>query len=91
MTISGAIPTQCVTTVGDDGKIVPSVENHALHPVNVKQGEVLGTLEPVQPVHLSADQVTVNPGMKLTVERKHRLFAELDMETTLNEQEGKQL
>jgi len=95
MTGSGAIPTQCVT--GDDGKIVLSVENYALHPVNVKQGEVLGTLEPVQTVHpscvnaLSADQVTVNPGMYLTVERENRLFAELDTETTLNEQEGEQL
>ena len=29
-------------------------------------------------VLISTDQVTVNPGMKLTVERKNRLFAELD-------------
>ena len=40
----------CVTKVGGDGKTVLSIENHSLHPVILKQEEVLGTLKPVQEV-----------------------------------------
>ena len=48
---SGAAPVVvCVTKVGGDRKTVLSIENHSLHPVILKQEEVLGTLEPVQEV-----------------------------------------
>ena len=38
---SGAAPAMCVTKVGGDGKAVLSIENHLLHPVILKQEEVL--------------------------------------------------
>ena len=45
MTSSGAIPTQCVTTVGDDGTSVEKCTT----PSECETRKVLGTLEPVQP------------------------------------------
>ena len=47
---SGAAPAVCVTKVRGDGKTVLSIENHSLHPAILKQGELLGTLQPVQEV-----------------------------------------
>ena len=40
---SEAAPAMCVTRVGDNGKTVLSIKNHSLHPVILKQGEVLGS------------------------------------------------
>lgn len=45
---SGATPAFCVTNVEGDGKAVLSIENHTLHLVTLKPGDILGTLEPIQ-------------------------------------------
>ena len=94
---SGAAPAVCVTRVGDNGKTVLSIENHSLHPVILKQGEVLGTLEPVQEVTtvgtisaVGTDQEGREPSVE-SAKRAEQLFTELDIEGTLNIQELDQL
>ena len=94
---SGTTPAVCVTNVEGDGKVILSVENHSLHPVTLKQGEVLGTLEPVHEITTVGtvnNIMTEQEPQKPTVEpgkRGEQLYSKLNIEDTLSVQELDQL
>jgi len=94
---SGATSALCVTNVGSDGKAVLNIENYTLHSITLRQGEILGTVEPVQPVTtvgivnaLKSDQDSPKLNMEPD-ERMEQLFSELDVEGTLSQQEFNKL
>ena len=91
--------TTCVTEVGEDNKIVVSIENHGLQPVVLEEGYEIGQLEPIELVSDEAKACTLNATdekpkqleLSKVSPRVKKLLDQLDCEETLTETESGKL
>ena len=91
--------TTCVTKVGEDNKIVVTIENYELQPVVLEEGYEIGQLEPIELVSDKAKACMLNPtseepkrlkSSKVSPQMK-KLLDQLDCEETLTETESGKL
>ena len=91
--------TTCVAEVGEDNKIVVTIENYGLQPVVLEEGYEIGQLEPIELVSDEAKACMLNatnekpkqPGSSKVNPRVKKLLNQLDCEETLTETESGKL
>jgi len=87
---SGVLPAMCVTQVSDNNQLVLHIVNYGYQPVELEKGQVLGTLECVDPVTVDGTVNLLKSPMVVDAQVEE-LLSKLDIEHTLSEPQRCQL
>ena len=84
---AGMGATKCLVTPAADGIVVTAVENHNYHSIELEEGQLLESVEPVNILSVASEVCALEPAkLPVSIEGQiNEVLWQLDIETSLEE------